>query len=195
LIEHVLKNKLSKEKEKELLMFFELKKITKKKLITILKSLTIKDSNKLNRLAEIFQFTFSDYLKKERPYLIVDQILELKNRGLSFGSHSKNHPYYAEISLEEQLKETIESVNEVHKLINLKRRLFSFPFSDDGVRKEFFNQMKKEGIITFGSAGIRKCHDLMHFQRIPMEYNTIYAAETIIKGELVYYILKKVIGK
>ena len=73
-------------------------------------------------------------------------------------------------------------------------KLFSFPFSDDAISKDFFIEINKEEITSFGSAGL-KDEDLdFHFQRIPMEYSKKYSAKQIIKGELFYHILKKIFG-
>ncbi|NVK53675.1 MAG: polysaccharide deacetylase family protein [Flavobacteriaceae bacterium] len=195
LITHIRENVFLEAQKNEIAKIIALNKITKSKLINTLKTLSSKDSDKLDKLAKLFKISFKEFLKKKTPYLTTEQILELKMQGFYFGAHSKNHPYYAEISLEEQIKQTIESVTVVENKFNLAMRLFSFPFSDDGVGDAFFDTMKKEKIITFGTAGIRNSDNPLRFQRIPMEYNTVYSAETIIKGELIYHILKKIIGK
>lgn len=196
LIEFILKNKLLEDQKNEIAKFFDTKIITKKRLIRKLKKATFKDTNILDNLAMVFKISFSDYLEKIKPYLTTNQISELQKQGFDFGAHSKNHPCFAEISLDEQLKQTVESVNILQKRFSLESRFFSFPFSDDGVSNEFFSIVKQEGIITFGTSGIRDENSSMNFQRIPMEYNSVYSAETIIKGELIYYVLKrKILGK
>ena len=134
-------------------------------------------------------------LKTQKPYLSENQILELVDKGFSFGAHSKRHPRYSQISIEKQLNETLESVQQVKEKFNLKESYFSFPFSDDGVTEAFFNKIRNEKIVSFGSSGLKDDDMENHYQRIQMERKFIFSAETIIKGELILYIVKRVFGK
>ncbi len=196
LIDKIQKEELTNLQIRALQMLLGIPNYTDKKMFSFLKNASIKEELILNKIAKILEFSFEDYLKMKSPYLTHQQLEELHSKGFSFGAHSKNHPRYSQISLEEQLAETLESVREVKKQFNPKRSLFSFPFSDDGVVKEFFYKIKDQSIITFGTSGL-KDEDLdNHFQRIPMEYKSaVYSAETIVKGELLYYLFKKIFKK
>ena len=132
------------------------------------------------------------YLEKEKPYLTTEQINHLLNNDFYFGAHSTSHPRYSLLSLEEQLEETVKSVKYVASKFNLKYKLFSFPFSDDGVSPVFFEKILKEKSAdsTFGSAGLKNQNNEFHFQRIPMEYVRKYTAKQIVRGELMYYFIK-----
>ena len=81
---------------------------------------------------------FADFLKNQQPYLNKTEVLDLKQQGFDFGAHSANHPEYQYIPLEEQLWQTIESLNYLKKEIGVELLSFSFPFTDFGVTKEFF---------------------------------------------------------
>lgn len=195
LINSLQKQDLQVSEKQVIQQLFHLQEFNKKKIFSALKKITIKETNILNQLAAILKIDFSDYLKNEKPYLCKKQILELIDKGFFFGAHSKNHPRYALISVEDQLKETLESVKEIEEQFNIKNLSFSFPFSDDGVSKEFFEKIAHHKMITFGTAGLKDESIENHFQRIPMEYNSIYSAETIVKGELIYYVLKRFFGR
>ncbi len=185
-------NKLSKNQEKELI---ELLKIDISNIIRYLKKATNKNEKSLDEVAKILKVSFDKFLKNEQPYLNENQIKELQKEGFLFGAHSKSHPYYNLLSLDNQIIETIESVEIVQEKFNLNQRFFAFPFSDFGVSKKFFNQTENENIFTFGTAGIKDDDAINHFQRIPMEYQKVYSAETIIKGELILYLLKRILNK
>lgn len=195
IINFIEKNDVSENKKKAIVQLLKLKKFTKKRVFNFLKKLSINETNVIDSLAKILNFSFVNYLKTFKPYLNEDQILKLIGKGFYFGAHSKNHPRYSKISLKNQLKETLESWQEISEKFNLSEAYFSFPFSDDGVTKEFFRMIKSKQIISFGSSGLKDEDLENHYQRIPMEYNKVYSAETIIKGELIYYILKKIFGK
>lgn len=196
IILNFLENKtVTKSQQKSVNKLFNFSIFNKDELFLALKKITINNSNKLDKLAEVLEISFSDFLKNKKPYLSENQVLELIKKGFLFGAHSKSHPRYADISLDNQLIETLESVHNIKDKFNLKENYFAFPFSDDRVSTTFFDKIKLHNMITFGTSGLKDVENETHFQRIPMEHQTVYTAETIIKGELVYYILKKFFGR
>ena len=194
LISKMLENDFSVCIKIRICILLKLEVFNKKEVCNLLKKVSINEIDILERLSKIIKFSFSDFLKTQKPYLSQNQILKLVDKGFYFGAHSKNHPRYSQISLENQLNETLESIQQVKEKFNLKESYFSFPFSDDGVTEAFFYKIRNEKIVSFGSSGLKDEDITMHYQRIPMEYNSVYSAETIIKGELVYYILKRIFG-
>ena len=193
LVSFIIEEKLSKAQKNTFCKELEFFDFEKEKVVNQLKKLTILDVQKIDELLNICHFSTDDYLNQQQPYLTKEHIIELEKKGFQFGSHSENHPRYIHLSLENQIKETIKSIQKVNEIA--KTNYFAFPFSDDGVSKEFFQKMASENIITFGSSGLKDEDFENHYQRIPMEYNSIYSAETIVKGELFYYLLKKLLGK
>ncbi|HRN41610.1 MAG TPA: polysaccharide deacetylase family protein [Vicingus sp.] len=147
----------------------------------------------LDELAEIVKIDFKQYLETEKPYLTSSQIKELILQGFTIGAHSKNHPLYNMLSEEDQLKQTLESLDFLKNEFQLEYSVFSFPFTDDGVGKEFFKKIESKVDITFGSAGIKKDSISFNLQRIPMETNL--SAEKIIKTQYFYCLLKKIFKK
>lgn len=156
-------------------------------------SISYNNRNELDVLALQHGIDFEDYLNKEKPYLTSEQIKELIDQGVTFGAHSKNHPIYKALSLEEQLDQTRQSVELVTAKFDLDYKVFSFPFTDDGVSAEFFDVIENDVDCTFGSAGLKEDTAQNNFQRIAME--TEKSGKEIIKAEYLYYIMKKKVGK
>jgi peptidoglycan/xylan/chitin deacetylase (PgdA/CDA1 family) len=132
----------------------------------------------------------NDFLNKESPYLTVEQIRILSNQGFTIGAHSIDHPYYYKISFAEQLRQTRESLNFVSSVINQKLRLFAFPFTDDRVSKNFFEQIKPDVDLCFGTAGLKNDKISYNLQRIAGEKNNLEYMENILKKEYLRYIVK-----
>ncbi|MEP2170926.1 polysaccharide deacetylase family protein [Polaribacter sp.] len=192
LIERLSKKQLTKEE----------KNLVKKEIGSIvfnygyLKELKYVDTILIDKLCRCLSINISNFLEIDTPYLTKQQIKILIEKGFYVGGHSKSHPYYLELSLKDQLEETLESVNFLKKTFNIDKLFFSFPFSDNGVSSDFFKETKKKNILTFGTAGIKdEVTEINNIQRIPMEYNTVYTAETIVKGELILYFIKRLLDK
>jgi peptidoglycan/xylan/chitin deacetylase (PgdA/CDA1 family) len=150
----------------------------------------------LPELAKILEVDFEEYLKLQKPYLTTVQTEELIKQGFSIGAHSHDHPEYRIVPLEEQLKQTLTSVDFLTEKFNLPYRWFAFPFTDEGVSRKFFEEIYKENKVqlTFGSAGLKHDSFPQHLQRFPME-GTLQTAEELIKTEYVYYLAKAPLGK
>jgi peptidoglycan/xylan/chitin deacetylase (PgdA/CDA1 family) len=147
----------------------------------------------LDKLAAQHQFDFEKYLEKEQPYLTSKQIIELIAEGFTFGAHSKNHPLYKDLNLLEQIKQTKESLASIQTQFNLDYRVFSFPFTDDGVSQKLFDEIEIFSDLTFGCAGIKEDSAKNNLQRIPMETNE--TAKDIIKAEYLYCLIKQKAGR
>jgi peptidoglycan/xylan/chitin deacetylase (PgdA/CDA1 family) len=133
-------------------------------------------------------------LQQNRPYLESRQINELIEQGFHFGAHSIDHPLYADIDEQEQLRQAKQSIEEITASFNLDYRLFAFPFSDYGVSKRFFEQLSDSVDLTFGTSGLKHDSCMFNKQRIPVESRN-YTAQEIIYGEYLYYICKMLLHK
>ncbi len=163
--------------------------------IKYLQQLKYKDKHLLDKIASDIGFDFTTYLNKQKPYLTGDQINSLIEDGFYFGSHSFDHPEYQHLDINQQLKQTINSIDNICTRFNLNYRIFSFPFTDYNVSKQFFDRITLDGNIqyTFGTAGQKKDSATNNYQRIPLEMSKLTARE-IINSELLYYITKEIIG-
>ncbi|EJL74263.1 polysaccharide deacetylase family protein [Chryseobacterium populi] len=148
----------------------------------------------LDQIAEKLELSFTAFLKEQQPYLSFEQLKSLAKKGFGISSHSWDHPLYHELSLAEQLEATEKSFDYL-KENNFLYESFAFPFTDFGVKKAFFDQLFKnrDFICSFGSAGIKLDSVTRNFHRIPME--TGENAEKIIKKEIAYFRLKKLLSK
>lgn len=160
----------------------------------ILKASVLQE-NILDEAAGLLGVNFKDFLVKQKPYLTTEEILNLKQQGFSIGAHSFNHPEFWKITEEEQLDEVKKSMDWLVEKINPEIKAFSFPFTDSGVSLKVLKSLKSENIcdVTFGTAGIKYDELEHHFQRFPVEQPGDFQQN--LKGELVYFALRKQIGK
>ena len=152
------------------------------------------DQHQLDNIAFRYNIDLVGYFSNESPYLSDKDIISLKKNGFYIGAHSKDHPLYKKISIEEQVHQTLHSLQIVDQISNNDLKLFSFPFTDDGVTKVFFERIKSYIHLSFGTAGMKIDSIDMHLQRIPMEVGN-YSAAAIIYGEYLYYLLKLIAGR
>ena len=149
--------------------------------------------DELDDIAVLNNIDFNEYLLKHSPYLTTSQIKELAKDGFTFGAHSMDHPMYSELSLDQQVDQTRNSLNRVYNIVDQKIKVFSFPFTDFGVKKDFFQAIQEDVGLTFGCAGIKDESIPNHLQRVPME--TVENGEDIIRNEYAAYLMKRMIGK
>ncbi len=104
----------------------------------------------IDELATLLNFSFNNFLHKQQPYLTLCQLHNLKEQGFTIGGHSLSHPYYSQLSLAEQLKETNSSIDFVTKNELCDKRFFSFPHSDVGLAQQLFTELIKNTDLLFG---------------------------------------------
>ena len=166
------------------------------KIKSTLFKINYQNKHKLDEISTISGFSFNDYLNVNQPYLTSNQVISLQKKGFRFGSHSIDHPEYRFISFEEQLNQTIKSTNRICNDFDIKYKYFSFPFTDYGVSKQFFEEIYNKNIVdlSFGCAGIKADSAEKNIQRISLEMNNL-SAKQIINSELIYYIFRAIFGK
>ena len=172
--------------------FFKGDKAIKKKLLAI----NYNNKHVLDELASIINFSFNDYLSKYKPYLSSSQIKDLIKRGFTIGAHSKDHPLFSDISTKEQIKQTKESLAFLIKNFDLDYKVFSFPFTDLNVKKDFFNLINKEISLdlSFGTSGIKKDLIENNLQRMFFEIGGKNAKKYLLK-EYTKYLVKITLNK
>lgn len=157
----------------------------------------VKDDKKsiADELAPILEVDFSEYLKKNEPYLTHSQIKSLIDKGFTIGAHSMTHAYFPDLSEEKQLYETLESIDWVKKNFKQQVNLFSFPYTDFEIGKSFFEKIVNDVHISFGTANLKLDSIKTNFQRIPMEIENSRNAQQILKNEYLYFLFKMLINK
>ncbi|MCG2792105.1 MAG: polysaccharide deacetylase family protein [Weeksellaceae bacterium] len=156
-------------------------------------SVSFQNQNQLDEVAQLLEIDFNDYLKKNPIYLTTEQVRQLKNDGFGISSHGWDHPFYNQLSLADQLKNTQKSLNFM-KENQFLNDSFAFPFTDHLVTNEFFDSIFNQNPdlkFTFGAAGLKLDNYARNLQRIPMEIGN-YSAKELLKNEILYYqILQK----
>lgn len=145
-----------------------------------------------DELSKLLDVDFPNYLRKVHPYLSSLHVNYLKQKGFTIGAHSIDHPVFETLNLEEQLYQTEESVAIIKDKFSLDYGAFAFPFHDNGVSLEFFQELHKRRVIdiSFGTGGIIRDAFKFNLQRYCME-NTDKSAEKIVYMNHIHKILKQ----
>lgn len=123
------------DKENELLLLKAIRDITE-----FSKS---KDSASKSRLIHaIYERLWLDWeeVKNKKIYLSWDEISEMAESGIEFGSHTKTHPLLSSLSFEECKAELIHSKKIIEQHIGRKVSFLAYPF---GSRKDFNEMVEK----------------------------------------------------
>jgi peptidoglycan/xylan/chitin deacetylase (PgdA/CDA1 family) len=167
-------------------------------LTRLLLRLNYFDTEKIDRVLQILKIDFNDWLKKEKPYMTMQQLNQLNADGFLIGAHSMDHPLFEDLSEKEQITQISESIGFVNEQFNPEISAFAFPFTDFGVPKSVFRYIKNAANIdvTFGTAGIKNDSCRKHIQRIPMdEFSITTGSKKILRTEYSYYLFKSILGK
>lgn len=153
-------------------------------------AINYKNRSILDGLASKVNFSFLKTLEVDRPYLTKKQINELIGKGFTFGAHSVDHPFFPELTKNEQLSQAKESLKYMVEMFNLNYKAFSFPFADYGVNSSFFEVMNKNDFfdISFGTSGIKRDPIPNNFQRISFEIADSNLKYFLLKEYLKYFI-------
>lgn len=137
----------------------------------------------LDEAAALCDLRFDEFLRQQKPYLTSEQIRGLLQDGFTIGSHSVDHPFYGDLTLEEQLEQTRQSLKFLQDKFEVKHRAFAFPQSDAGVSREFFERSYGDGTleISFGTSGLLRDSWSGHFQRFSMEKPPLLPAPAITR--------------
>ena len=75
---------------------------SRNEIIEKLELLTFADLELIDTIGIILKIDFKVFLSKNKPYLSSSEIIELKEKGFTFGSHSLNHPLFKDLSFNQQ---------------------------------------------------------------------------------------------
>lgn len=120
------------------------------------RSVSYRDRHVLDQLGRLLDCDFPGYLRAEAPYVTTEQVSSLLRQGFSIGAHSIDHPPYSELTVEEQVHQTQESVRWLSNHFEISCRSFAFPYRDAGVSLEYFRTVFKAGQVkvSFGTGGL-----------------------------------------
>jgi peptidoglycan/xylan/chitin deacetylase (PgdA/CDA1 family) len=137
---------------------------------------------RLDALARLLEVDFAAFLREKRPYLDSEQIHGLLGAGFTIGAHSVDHPLYAKIDFNEQLRQTRQSISFLIERFGITSRDLAFPFVSDGIDAAFFDavyRLKEVGML-FCLGGISR-KDPRNIERFWMENDATTPAETIVR--------------
>ncbi len=192
LIDNIIINPLSSDLKKDIQQVFRTYQLDYQKEKDLLK-IDYQSQKALDDIADILGFSFQEYQQKTPIYLTTSQIKELQKHDFSIGSHSCSHPYYYALSEEQQIEETLQSLQILQAKFGISERLFAFPFTDYQVSKSFFEKTSSVIDLSFGTASLKHDSIPTNLQRIPMERPQ--SAKSILKEEYLLFGLKKMLGK
>lgn len=168
-----------------------------KTLTAAVKRITYTNRHLADEVARLLDISFDDYLEKEKPFLSLTQVAQLIQQGFAVGGHSIDHPYYRELNLDEQVRQTMESVDFLVDRFQLNYRVFAFPHSDAGISRLFFEKVLNGPgrlDLVFGTANQQQdiLPGILHRFNCERPAISIQAA---VKGMLLYNGAKHLAGK
>ena len=152
-------------------------------LSSCIRNITYRQRHVVDDLGEFLGCDFQAYAAEVRPYLTSAQTRELIAKGFSIGAHSIDHPLYSELSLQEQLANTRDSIDYFSNCFQYECQSFAFPYRDTGVSSEFFREIFSDGglKVTFGIHGMRHHFFPRNLERFTMEYPNLKAPQILAR--------------
>ena len=162
-----------------------------------LHSVSYENRESLERIADICNVSFTEFLATEKPYMDSEQIRSLVDKGFHVGAHSIDHPVYSHLPANEQIRQTLESTNAVSQQFNLNYRFFAHPFMDNGITASYFREVVELGKLDmiFGTSGLMSDPCRQNMQRVFMERSMNFEARSEISEEMLKTLIRKATGK
>jgi len=106
----------------------------------------------LDEIAQLVGLDIDEFLQLNKPYMSTEQVRKILGNGFTIGAHSRDHPPYISISHEEQVYQTLSSIDELHKIFSIDYSTFAFPFTHRGVLAGLYETILANGVdVMFGS--------------------------------------------
>jgi len=167
--------------EKEVKKILDFSGIPGENIISRISNVYYLQRHVFDELGLILDCDFEKYVCGVRPYLSIEQVKDLIKKGFDIGAHSLDHPLFSELSIEDQIFQTIESVEQLSKMLDYTCHSFAFPYGDSGISQEYFKNIfsHKQLKVTFGIGKILKDAHSRNLPRFSME-RTDSPAEQIL---------------
>ena len=128
--------------------------------------------NTLDTVADELGISFADYLNENKIYLTTQQIDSMLRNNMTIGGHSIDHPDFTELSLEDQVNQTLSCMNDLVSTFHLDYKAFAFPYNDRALDTALFERISDSIDVSFGSSGFARDEFKMHFQRGSIDNST-----------------------
>lgn len=122
-----------------------------------IKGLKLADEPLIHAAAQELGIDFEEFLKTQKPYMTSEQVRQLHADGFTIGGHSLRHARFDELTDAQIEADIVESCSFVAGLLGLTRVPFAFPFSADGVDRQFLRSVaQRHPWVTpmFGTNGL-----------------------------------------
>lgn len=106
--------------------------------------LTYPQREHVDAACELLGLDLGRFLRRERPYLTREQILDLSRDGFTIGAHSCDHPELWLLDWKDAAREIVDSCEIVRALTNQATVPFAFPFSGASLSREKLAQLRRE---------------------------------------------------
>lgn len=129
-----------------------------------IKSLDWKEEHVIDRVGDTLGVDFQRFLAERAPYLTSSQVRQLASDGFTIGAHGTNHRALLGLKREEIEIEITHSCRRVQEWTGKGKIPFAFPFSADGVERDWLEQIVSEDEsvgLLFGSGGVKKDRDFI----------------------------------
>ena len=141
-------------------------------LETFVHNIKYKSKGALDLIADNLGIPFANYLNQNRIYLSTQEIDTMLKNNITIGGHSIDHPNFTELSLEDQVDQTLSSVDDLVKRFQLDYKAFAFPYNDRALDTALFESISDGIDITFGTSDLCRDEFKMHFQRGSIDNST-----------------------
>jgi len=113
----------------------------------------LSDSYIYTQLANLIELDLQQYFEQERPYISLNEASDMAQRGFVLGAHSCNHPRYWELSLEDQVRQTQQSMRFISNQFDMPGRYFAFPYKNRGITSAFYERTNNDVDLFFTTSG------------------------------------------
>lgn len=118
-----------------------------------LMAVRLTDAHVYDAVAALMDLDLKRYFEQERPYISLDEAQDMARRGFVLGAHSCNHPRYWELGLDEQVRQTQDSMRFIDTHFDMPGRYFAFPYKNRGITSAFYERTQHDVDLFFTTSG------------------------------------------
>jgi peptidoglycan/xylan/chitin deacetylase (PgdA/CDA1 family) len=117
------------------------------------------DTARLDELCRLLSVDAEAYVRRVKPYLTAEQILELRADGFTIGAHGRSHRRLQEMSRTEAEEEIVESCWIIQNLTGEASVPFAFPYFGWGLDRSWLEDLRRRHPfigLFFDTGGFRR---------------------------------------
>ena len=122
-------------------------------LSQFLMAVRLTDGALYDQVAALLDLDLDRYFELERPYISMNEAHDMARRGFVLGAHSCNHPRYWELGLEDQVRQTQNSMRFIETHFKMPGRYFAFPYKNRGITPAFYERTRADVDLFFTTSG------------------------------------------